>query len=412
MARHPLRLEARGQARLALALAALLAAMPARAQQVAPPADDLADRARMRLGPFYFQPWIALTNAGYDTNVFNDYLEPKEDFTFTLTPALDGGMRAGPARLNFRFLTDYVWYRTYKSEEGVDGSTRLQFELRYNWFRPYVSGEWTNTRSRPGYEIDARAERNLPIYQAGADVRIASRTWLVVWYSHAATRFLTGETYQDVPLDQALNNTTQTSTAGLRLELSPLTSLSLLTRFEQARFDSATFRDNESWLFLPAFTFSPEALLSGLASIGYRSLTAKTAGVPDFRGMVANVGLRYAPLPSTSFGFGGSRDIAYSFETDYPYYLLSGINATITQRIVGAFEISAQGRLEWLDYRAFEGQSTPRQDTVALYGGGVGYRFGDLARVGLDVEWSERRSDLPDADYRGTRIFSSFRYGF
>jgi hypothetical protein len=399
-------------ARLALALAALLAAMPARAQQVAPPSDDLADRARIRVGPFYFQPGIALTNAGYDSNVFRDYQEPKEDFTFTLTPALDGGMRAGPARLNFRLVTDYVWYRTYRGEGGVDGSALLQFELRYNWLRPYVSGEWINTRSRPGYEIDARAERNLPTYQAGADARIASRTWVVLSYRHAATRFLAGEIYEDVPLDQALNNTTRTSTAGLRFELSPLTTLSLLTRLEQARFDSAKSRDNESWLFMPTFDFSPEALLSGQASIGYRSLTAKTAGMPDFRGVVANVSLKYAPLPSTSVGFGGSRDIAYSFEKDHPYYLLSGVNASITQRIIGAFEVIVQGRLEYLDYREFEGRSAPRQDTVAVYGGGVGYRLGDVARVGLDVEWSERRSELPDRDYQGTRIFGSFRHGF
>ena len=185
-----------------------------------------------------------------------------------------------------------------------------------------------------------------------------------------------------------------------------------LTRLEQVRFDSATFRDNDSWLFMPTLDFSPEALVSGQASIGYRSLAARTTGVPDFRGMVANVGLRYSPLPSTSIGFGGSRDIAYSFENDYPYYLLSGANATISQRIVGAFEVTAQGRLEWLDYRVMEGLSPPRQDTVTIYGGGLGYRFGDLARVGLDVEWAERRSDLPDRVYQGTRIFSSFRYGF
>jgi hypothetical protein len=243
-------------------------------------------------------------------------------------------------------------------------------------------------------------------------VRIASRTWVVISYSHAATRFLAGEVYEGVPLDQALNNTTRASTAGLRFELSPLTTLSLLTRLEQVRFDSAIFRDNESWVFMPTFAFSPEALLSGRASIGYRSLTAKTAGVPDFRGMVANVSLSYAPLPSTNLSFGGARDIAYSFEDTYAYYVLNGINIGITQRIIGAFEVTARGGWEWLDYLAVEGLSSPRQDTVTLYGGGIGYRFGDLARVGLDVERSERRSDLPDRAYQGTRIFSSFRYGF
>jgi hypothetical protein len=411
MVRHPVSAAALGLACLVFA-AAFVDARPAGAQQVAPIAEDLADRAHMRLGPFYFQPWIALTNAGYDTNVFNDYAEPKEDFTFTLTPALDGGMRAGPARLNFRFLTDYVWYRTYKSEQGVDGSILLQFELRYHWLRPHVSGEWVNTRSRPGYEIDARAERNLPTYEAGADLRLASRTWAVLEYRHGATRFLEGEVFQGVSLDQALNNTTQTSTAGVRFELTPLTTLSLLARLEQVRFDSASFRDNESWLFVPTLNFSPDALLAGQAAVGYRSLTALTAGVPDFRGVIANVALRYSPLPSTSIGFGGSRDIAYSYETAYPYYLLSEVRALFTQRIVAAFELTAQGRLEWLDFSVVEGLAASREDSVAIYGGGAGYRMGDMVRVGVDVEWSERQSDQPGHSYQGTRIFGSFRYGF
>jgi hypothetical protein len=396
-----------------VALAAvLLAGTPARAQQVAPPPEDLADRARMRLGPFYFQPWIALTNAGYDTNIFNDYQEPKEDFTFTLTPGLDGGMRAGPARLNFRFVTDYVWYQTYKTEEGVDGSTRLQFELRYYWFRPHVTGEWINTRSRPGYEIDARAERNLPTYEAGADVRLASRTWAVFTYRHAATRFLEGEIYEGVPLDQALNNTTQAYTAGVRFELSPLTSLSLLGGLDEVRFDHSTFRDNESWFLMPTLDFSPDALVSGQAAVGYRNLTAKTAGVPDFQGVVANVSLRYGLSASTSLGFGASRNVTYSFEETYPYYLLSSASASFGQRLVGSLAVTVRGQLEWLDYRAIEGLSTERQDRVAIYGGGPTYRLGDLISLGLEIEWTERESEAPERSYRGMRVFGSFRYGF
>lgn len=399
--------------RVALTLiSGLLVAPPAHAQTVQSNPDDLADRARIRFGPFYFQPWIALTNAGYDANVFNDYQDPKEDFTFTLTPGLDGGMRAGVARLNFRFVSDYVWYQTYDSEQGVDGTARAQFELRYDWLRPFVSADWTNTRSRPGYEIDARAERNTPVYEGGVDVRIASRTWIVLSYRRASTEFLPGEIYNGVPLGRALNNTAQTMTAGLRVEMTPLTMLTLLAHRQRVQFDTSTFRDNESWSFLPAVEFSPDALLSGRASVGYRSLTAATIGVPDFRGVVANVGLRYQPLPGTSIGLTGERDVAYSFEDVSPYYILTGAAASYAQRLIGSFEVAVQGRREWLGYRVIEGAGSPRQDTVTVYGVGAGYRFGDLGRLGLDVERARRRSDLSQREYRGTRVYGSFRFGF
>lgn len=401
------------RARLALAFAgALFAAAPARAQQPPPTPEDLADRARIRFGPFYLQTWMMVTNAGLDTNVFNDSEEPKEDYTFTLTPGLDGGMRAGVARLNVRAATDYVWYRIYKSEQGVDGATRLQFELRGAWLRPFVVAEWVNTRSRPGYEIDARAERNTPSYEGGVDVRIASRTWIVLAYRQGKTQFLAGEVYQNVALDQALNNTTKTANAGLRLDVSPLTSLTLSAQLQRVRFDSAAIRDNDNYAFLSTLDFSPDALLTGRASVGYRSLQAQAAGAPDYRGVVANVNLNWTALSSTSLGFGVERDVAYSFEVLYPYYLQNGVNASVTQRLVGSLEAAARGRHAWLDYQVLENAALQRSDRVTSYGGGIGYRFGDQTRLGLDVEQVERHSDLPDRQYRGLRVFGSVRYGF
>jgi len=77
-------------------------------------------------------------------------------------------------------------------------------------------------------------------------------------------------------------------------------------------------------------------------------------------------------------------------------------HASVTQRLVGAFEIIVQGRLK-------ARLSCHRGAVGAAKGHGGdlrrrrGYRLGDIARVGLDVEWSERRSDLPDRAYQGTR---------
>ncbi len=397
---------------LALALAgALLAAAPARAQQPPPTPEDLADRARIRFGPFYLQTWMMITNAGLDTNVFNNFEEPKEDYTFTLTPGLDGGMRAGVARLNVRVVTDYVWYRTYKSEQGVDGATRLQFELRGAWLRPFVAAEWVNTRSRPGYEIDARAERNTPSYEGGVDVRIASRTWIVLAYRQGKTQFLAGEVYQSVALDQALNNTTKTANAGLRFDLSPLTTLTLSTQLQRVRFDQAVVRDNDNYAFLSTIDLSPDALLNGRASVGYRNLQAQASGVSDYRGVVANAILSWTALSSTSLGFGVERDVAYSFEEIYPYYLQNGVNASVTQRLVGSLEAAVRGRRAWLDYEVIENAAPRRSDQITSYGGGIGYRFGDRTRLGLDVEQVERHSDLSEREYRGLRVFGSFRYG-
>src|SRR3954466_2939518 len=71
----------------AMAFALLLRATPALAQLEPPPPET--SRFRVRIGPLTINPSIGLTNIGYDNNVFNTPvgLDPKGDFTFTVTPA-------------------------------------------------------------------------------------------------------------------------------------------------------------------------------------------------------------------------------------------------------------------------------------------------------------------------------------
>ncbi len=397
-----------------LALAgAVFARAAAFAQPAGPIPEDLADRARFQAGPFFLQPWVALTNAGLDTNVFDDYEDAKEDYTMTLTSGFEGGVRVGVARLGVRVVSDYVWYRTYKSEQGVDTSARLQFELRSFWVRPWVATDWLRTRSRVGVEVDARAQRSLPAYEAGVDLRLASRTWVVLSYRTQRTEFDAGELFSGIPLDEALNHRAEVASAGVRVELTPLTSLSLALQATRARFERATFRDAGSVAFLPAFEFSPDALVSGRAAVGYRRFVPETPGVPAFSGVVANLGLRYAPLSGTSVGVSAARDVAFSFEFDYPYYVQTEAAVSLAQRIVGSFEVSGQARRVWLGYRPLAGSAAAaRTDVVSSYGAGAGYRFGEATRLGLDVERVERRSVRVERAYRGLRVFGSLRYGF
>ena len=42
--------------------------------------------ARVHIGPFAVNPSISLANVGLDTNVFNEVVDPKKDFTATITP--------------------------------------------------------------------------------------------------------------------------------------------------------------------------------------------------------------------------------------------------------------------------------------------------------------------------------------
>jgi hypothetical protein len=186
----------------------------------------------------------------------------------------------------------------------------------------------------------------------------------------------------------------------------------VIGRRERVRFDTSTFRNTDSDVILARFDFDPEALLSGDASVGYRMMTTAVPDAPDYRGPVAAVGLTYAGLPSTRFDVQMSRDVSYSYEDSYPYYVSTAVLISITQRITGPLDLVARGRRAWLDYQPIEGWADPRTDQTDRYGGGVGVRLGDYSRVGFEVEWVERRSVEPLRRYMGTRYFGSVDYGF
>jgi len=388
-------------------------APPAAAQQ--PPGtvpDSVVDRALIHAGPFFLHPTLALRDVGTDSNVFNDSENPQEDFTLTLVPALSGGFRVGPVRLMVVDTVEYVWYKEVSSQRSVNGGLTGQFEIRWNRLRPFVDAQAVRTRARAGDEIDVRARRSASTYGGGADLGIASRTWLTLEYQYRKTTYDAGASYGGVPLDQALNERTRAASVGMRFELSPLTRLDITGRLEQVRFATSTFRDNDSYLVSGAFTFDPDALLAGSASVGYRNLRARTEGTPDFRGPTARVSLIYTGLPSTRFGVGVNRDIAYSYENQYAYYVSTEVSASVTQNVVGPLELVARGRRAWLDYTGAVGAAPGRRDRVDTYGGGIGFRLGDVSRLGFEAAWIQRRSEVLERNYKGLRLFGSINYGF
>src|SRR5690349_9089340 len=131
------------------------AAVPATrvsAQEVEAPQDG-----RFRLGPLRFTPSIAITNLGVDTNVFNEDVNPKQDTTAAFGPAVDLFMHAGPSRVTGKVSAQYLYFGTYDNQRAWNTDDHLRWEWKSARISPFVAGTYSNTKERPGYEIDSRA---------------------------------------------------------------------------------------------------------------------------------------------------------------------------------------------------------------------------------------------------------------
>jgi hypothetical protein len=373
------------------------------------------DSVPVRLGPVWVDPSLALTNAGIDTNVFNQPAAegPESDFTATLTPSAELWLPVVSTWVFGSVREDIVWFKEFVSERSLNSRLRAGWLVPLNRVAFNVSAGWTHTRERPGYEIDARAERQERDLTSAAEVRVFSRTRVGVRGERRRYAFEEGETFDGVDLREELSRTTTAFGLVLRHELTPLTTLAFSLEREQDRFLFSSFRDSDTSRFEAGVEFDPYALISGTARVGFRDFDPVSAETPGYSGVTAAVDVTYIAFESMRLGFQAMRDIEYSYDQTQPYYLQSGFTASLAQQIYGPVDAEARLGGQRLSYRVHgdAGSTGDRIDRVRTYGGGVGYRVGRDLRIGFNIDRQERTSELADHAYDGLRYGAVVTYG-
>ena len=386
-------------------------AVPASGQE---PFNQPPPAASIRFGPLYLQPALEVREVGVDSNVNNDTTQPVDDFTATINPQLVTTLLMGRARLTGTTSADYVHYATLKDQRSVNSVLSGRVDLFLNRVHPWATVDYVKTRERVGLEIDKRARRQADHFAGGVDLRIGSRMALSVTAQRQLTNYDAGETFRGVDLGQSLNGAADSMAVAIRRVLTPLTTFQVEVEVQRDRFDFETIRNADSIRVAPGLALSPDALISGEVSVGYRSFVPRSDQLPPYRGLVASVEADYRLLERTVFTVKFDRDVAYSFEPDRPYYLSTGTSVGVTQRVFGPFELVVSAAHHGLDYRLDQGSpgTGARTDTVRVTGGGLGYYIGETTRVGVNVEVVSRRSSVdPASAFERAKVFASVSYG-
>jgi hypothetical protein len=390
------------------------AAVPASAQPLEGGPDPA--KVRVRIGPLWMNPTVSLTNLGVDQNVFNDpdSVTPKQDFTVTATPNTDVWIRVGPSWVEGSVKEELVWYQTYATERAANSTYRIGWKVPLNRLAFDVGGQYANVRDRPGFEIDARSLRIETKVHGSAEVRTLSKTFFGVRAERQRTDFDKDAVFLDSNLHTELNHVTTTAGFFVRHQLTPLTSVTLTASRNQDRFDYSSLRDSDSNIAAVSLTFDPFALIKGGVTVGYRDFRPSATGLADYRGLTTAINLSYTASEMTKFTVKANRDIDYSFDTDQPYYLLSGVEGSIAQQVFGPVDVVGRLGIQSLAYRDRAGavlQVADRVDHVRSYGIGVGYHLGRDLRLGFNVDHSQRESDVARRQYSGFKFGTAVTYG-
>jgi len=385
----------------------------ASAQETTDPAEN-TEQGRFRLGPLRFTPSIALSDLGADSNVFNEQQNPKQDSTAAIGPAVNLWMNLGPARMTGKASGQYLYFSEYESQRAWNTTDDARLELPLARLKPFIGGSYSNTKQRPGFEIDSRAHLRTQSVYLGTTVVLSGKTSLVLTGTRSRLAFDDGETFLGADLASALNRRTDSEELKLRFKLTSLTTLVAGVEAVQDRFALDALRDANSVKVLPGFELRPSALISGTIFVGFRQFDGLSPALPDYQGPIAAVDAKYI-AGSTRFGVKVNRDLAYSYEPTQPYYALTDLGLIVTQRISAAWDLIGRTGWQSLAYQQLQSSalaSSERTDTIREYGGGVAYRLGQAMRLGFDAIYYQRESSqVALRAFEGLRFGASVSYG-
>ena len=384
--------------------------------------DAVRKDARAHIGPFYLTPSILLKELGVDSNVFNAAGEQVSDFTISVGPKLDVWVpMARRALVQATAATDLVWYAKYDTERSIDPQLGLRTQIFLNRITLFGEGQIVNTRQRMNYEIDVRARQLRTDVAAGVDLRLTPKFSVEGSVRRGDTEFDADATFDGTSLQRTLNQKTTGFRTVARHKLTPLTTVALRYERQEDEFEFSPVRNSGSFRVMPGFEFKPRALIKGTAYVGYRRFTPSSEGtIPDFSGVVADLGLSYTLLGSTTFGVSYRRDLTYSYEETQPFFVSNSAGISVRRALGRRFDV-----LGSLDRHSYEYQEllialpgvspvplVPRLDTTWNYAGSLGYRVGN-GRIGFGLSyWTRDSSTRPLRDYDNLRIGTTATYGF
>ena len=397
-----------------LAIAAILFARQAAAQNVDEP--DPA-RVRVRLGPLWMNPTVAMTNIGVDSNIFNepDDQNPKSDFTFTLSPAADLWLRVGETWVVGRVVEDLIWYQTYASERNASTGYTVGWRVPLARFGFKIDAARRNARDRPNLEIDARAERAETKLTGLVEYRMLSKTYVGVTLERQGADYDSVKFYNGANLQTELDHTRTGGGFSVRYQLTPLTSLSMTAVRADDRFKYSPLRDSTQSTVSGSVFFDKFALIRGSASFGFTDFRPDLQSLQAYRGPTASANLSYTLLEATRFAFDLGRDVQYSYDVGQAYYVQTRVGGSVQQQIYGPLDAIVRGSFATLAYtdRQAIGVTVPgRVDDVSSYGGGVGYHLGRDVRLGFNIDHTDRASDVASHRYSDLIFGAAVTYGF
>lgn len=364
-------------------------------------------------GNVRFAPGMTIREIGWDSNVFDepDQDGPKSDFVVAVQPDVSAFTRLRFVRVSAYAGSELTYYNTYERERSVGHAARARVDLLLSRVRPFFGVGETDTRLRPNGEIDTRANRQETELSGGLAFDLSP--YSLVYASAYEWKNVYENAFEDgIDIGRTLTRDSNNYQAGVKTDITPLLSVQLFAAYQEDFFPHDPIRDSASWNGNATFRFAPDAIVSGFVTLQYRDLNPVDPEITPYRGLLGSAALSYSFLEVARLAVALTRGLEYSFDTAEAYYLEQSATVAYTHRLVGEIDAQVRGSIASFEYDAR--RTLPQHtDTLASYGGSLGYNLRNRTRIALNYEQARRRSlALPERNYERRRVYLSWLFAF
>jgi hypothetical protein len=372
-----------------------------------------AQEARFQTGAFRWTPVLTLRDAGLDTNVYDEAVNPRRDNLAVLSPQVDGVFDNGAWSLALSGKADFVYFQRYTGERSINRGGTARLDVPLSRVRPFAAIGYVDTRDRQNAEIDLRARRVERDVTLGANLQVTSRTAVEALVKGSDARFRDGENFRGVDLATRLNREATGGAVRGLFTLSPLTTFVVETELRRDRFVFSPEYDADNFTVQGGFEFAPDAVIRGRALVGYRKMDALGASAIPFDGLTTTVDLSYVLLGRTRFSSRVDREAQYSIGQQ-PYFLRTSYGGEVLHNVAGPLDLLGRYSRETLGYPGVPASRLPPSELlVNRYGGAIAVRPATRLAFSVNYEFTERLSETtPDLGFDRRRVYTTITYGF
>jgi hypothetical protein len=365
----------------------------------------------LRIGRVFLAPGMVIREIGWDSNVFDEVSDPKEDYVAAIAPDVSAFSRLRFVQLSAYGGGYFNYFKTYDQERSIGSQLRARADILMSRVRPFIGAGRTQLRTRPNGEIDVRADRIEKELSAGLAFDLSPYS-LIYGSAYSFKTEFEDALEKGIDLGQTLNRERREYQGGLRIEVTPISSLTLFAAYGTDRFKGAPFRDGDSMAANASLHIGSEAMISGTINIAYKDFKPVDPLVERFRGVTGVINLTYPIAEFGRIGVIGTRGTEYSFDAAAAFYVENSLSLSYTQRLGGNIDAQVRGGRSLFEY-SFRKDLPAHRDTNDSVNTSVGYNLPNRTRVSMNYEFARRRSPaLPLRNYDRRRAYLAWTFAF